>query len=104
MPRHTHVLARHRHSRAHIRFHRDRWVAKRFAQYRRVTPPWALWRPRLNEPLGYLEDEQAWLGCRRAHCGLCHAKDPGRRQCEDREWRQAHLYPEAPIVPGQDSD
>lgn len=87
MPRHTHRSSRHRHSRAHIRFHRDRWVAKRFAQYRRVSPPWAIWEPRLSEPWGFLEDEQAWLGCRRARCGWCHADKPKRRARDKRAWR-----------------
>jgi hypothetical protein len=88
MPRQTHVPTRRRRSRAQIRFHRDRWVAKRFAQYRRVTPLHALWEPRLSEPWGHLEDEQAWLGCSRARCGLCHPDDPGRREHKAREWRR----------------
>jgi hypothetical protein len=88
MPRHTHVRVRHRHTRAHIRFNRDRWVAKRFAQYKRLAL-WGLSQARLDEPWGYLEDEQAWLGCRRTQCGLCHVRDAGRRSREDSGWRRA---------------
>jgi hypothetical protein len=75
MPRHTHPAPRHRHDRAHIRFHRDRWVRKRGRQFRRVSANPARRRPSEAEKLagswGVHDDEQMWLGCHRANCGLC---------------------------------
>lgn len=89
MPRHTHVPVHHRHSLAHIRFHRDRWVAKRHTQYKRLTPPWAIRQAFLDLPWGRLEDEQVLLGCRRVRCGICHIHDPGRRGRERSQWRDS---------------
>lgn len=75
-----------RHSRAHARYHRDRIVAKRIAQARRLAWP-------AVEPVGgRLEDEQTYLGCRRPRCLLCHAdkllyRGADRRR-EERAWRR----------------
>jgi hypothetical protein len=75
MPRHTHPAPRHRHDRAHIRFHRDRVVKKRGRQFRRVSRSWVWswtgWPEKLAGSWGVHDDEQMWLGCHRANCGLC---------------------------------
>jgi hypothetical protein len=75
-----------RHSRATIRYQRDRIVAKRIAQARLLA-----WQP-VDPVGGRLEVEQSYLGCRRAHCGLCH---PGKRwhrgadrRRDERGWRK----------------
>jgi len=105
MPRHTHPPARGGHSRAHIRFHRDRILLVRWRQAKRLLGPryrdhpedlryrgGPIPRPALDlftKPLGLLADEQAWLGCRRSGCLLCEVRpDPGReRRREERRWR-----------------
>lgn len=87
MPRHTHPRSRHRHDRGHIRFHRDRIVAKRALFYRAYMPTET---DRHGGAWGYLEDEQAWLGCRRARCGMCGlsmAEVKRQRRQEQRQWR-----------------
>lgn len=43
MPRTTHPRSRHRHDRAHHRFHTDRVVAKRRAQVRRLVDETGYW-------------------------------------------------------------
>lgn len=72
-------------SAARRRFHRDRVVAKRAVQARQ--------RPLQPEDivLGRLDDEQWYLGCHRARCGLCHEDKRwgGRRTREKRAWKRA---------------
>lgn len=110
MPRHTHPRPRRKHSRAHLRHHRGRVIAKRWRQAKllRLTIGWAgddphpeavrrgdvepLGHSVFQRPLGELDAEQAWLGCRRARCGLCHLPDAGRRAREEARWRQAELH------------
>jgi hypothetical protein len=45
-----------------------------------------------SEPvLGRLEDEQQYLGCHRARCGICHPEKRwscGDREREKRAWRR----------------
>lgn len=52
------------------RFHRDLIVQKRRDYYRRLATSWELGQGVV--PDGRLEKEQAYLGCRRPRCGLCH--------------------------------
>jgi hypothetical protein len=89
MPRRTHPRARHRHDRAHIRFHRDRWIAKRVAVARLVLGDDDL-RSAWREQRGRATDVQAWVGCRRAHCLLCHweklVEGQANRRRAEREW------------------
>lgn len=54
------------------RFHRDRIVRKRqrqYAHFRRADPEW--WP--LVLPDGRLENRQAYFGCSRPRCFVCHA-------------------------------
>lgn len=85
----------HRHSRAHVRYHRERVVRKRWAKARRIIEGGSLlghWEQWFAErPLGELENEQAWLGCRRSRCGLCHPHKRwpnAERQHAEAEWRR----------------
>ena len=79
---------RKRHSRAHVRF-RDRVVAKRARQARKLQwwfdPDWT--------PVGgRLENEQWYLGCHRARCGVCNPDKRWRRGADraraKRDWRR----------------
>lgn len=95
MPRTTHPRSRHRHDRAHIRFHRDRKVRARARAFARASRAWTWddWsRERLAGPWGRHEDEQWWMGCHRSRCGICGAGDAEpRRAREDRAWRKDWL-------------
>jgi hypothetical protein len=73
------------HDRAHLRFHRDRIVHRRQAEHARTTPEG---RSSRQLPDGRLEDRQAYFGCSRPRCGICHPPDPGRRRRERRAWQQ----------------
>lgn len=110
MPRHTRAPAKAKHSRAHQRFHRDRIIARRWAQAKRLLGnnrvsgehPEALRAAALKakpdpfptsvfeRPVGELYNELAWVGCRRPRCGLCGgAQDAGReRLAAERAWRE----------------
>jgi hypothetical protein len=82
-------------SRAHRRHQRHRVINKRIRQYERVVHPLTQdnWDMALHIPTGVLADEQAWLGCRRAKCRLCHPHKLAHsdRQREQREWRSLEL-------------
>jgi hypothetical protein len=72
-------------SAARRRVHRERVIAKRLNQARSLS---------LTDPADYvrgrLVNEQWYLGCHRARCGLCHpakAKPNADRQRAEREWR-----------------
>jgi hypothetical protein len=77
-----------RHSRAHVRFHRDRIVRNREAQARHVAGI------ETDRP-GELANAQALLGCGRARCGVCHPTKRWHRgtdrQRAKREWRALEL-------------
>ncbi len=73
-------------SAARRRFHTDRIIAKRLRIVRllRCADDADLVR-------GRLDDEQRYLGCHRACCGLCHPHKRwsyGDRRREEREWRR----------------
>jgi hypothetical protein len=73
-------------SAARRRFHTDRIIAKRLAQARLLG-----WRASDQYARGRLDDEQAYLGCHRARCGVCHPQkrwNCGERERADREWRR----------------
>jgi hypothetical protein len=74
-------------SAARRRFHTDRVVAKRVRQAKTlsITDPAEFVR-------GRLDDEQWYVGCHRARCGVCHPDKrwpSGNRQREERAWRRA---------------
>lgn len=84
------------HSRAYRREQMHRIARKRIGQIRRDPNFSPTWHP-LDE--GRFHDEQPYLGCRRAHCGMCHADklyDP-RRTREKRAWQivEAVAYDDA---------
>lgn len=88
MPRSTHPRPRHRHDRAHVRYHRDRLVKKRARAYIAARPAWieAYERGLTDGPWGRNANEAWWRGCHRAPCGVCHPVDL-RRARGLREWR-----------------
>jgi hypothetical protein len=45
-----------------------------------------------RRPVGELDAEQAWLGCRRARFDLCRPPEPGWRAREEASWRHAELH------------
>lgn len=74
------------------RFHRDRIVAKRQQAYRRYRPDDDPHWPRLVLPDGRLENRQAYFGCSRPRCGLCHPDKRWHRGADRanarREWQR----------------
>lgn len=82
------------HTRAHIRFHRDRIIIKRVKQYRCIAADWQLHlfeQAGVVRPVGAHTHEQAWMGCGHPRCGCCHPHKRwklGDRQRAKREWRQ----------------
>ncbi len=73
-------------SAARRRFHTDRVIAKRLKQAHALG-----WSYHGTFVRGRLDDEQWYLGCHRAACGICqlsklHRRRERRRQ--DREWRR----------------
>ena len=73
-------------SAARRRFHTDCIIAKRRRTAR--TLGWADARDLVR---GRLDDEQWYLGCHRARCGVCHPDKRwsyGDRQRGEREWRR----------------
>jgi hypothetical protein len=84
-----------RHSRADIRFHRNRVIKKRKTQAYRVLSGRGDLERLDARPAGELVNEQAWIGCRRAHCGICHPTKRwhrgGDRQREKRSWQRDWL-------------
>jgi hypothetical protein len=67
------------------RFHTERVIRNRQAQHRREGWGWFDARPL---PDGRLADRQAYFGCSRAHCFLCHFDKliGDRRVREKRRW------------------
>jgi hypothetical protein len=70
----------------------ERLIGKRRKQFIEVV---GIETAQLYEQEGLLADnrfadEQPHLGCRRAHCGMCHSDkhDRARRDREKREWRK----------------
>ena len=73
-------------SAARRRFHRDRMIAKRLAQARKLS-----WIDPAEFQRGRLANEQWYLGCHRAGCAICHTGKDGpnaERQHAERQWRQ----------------
>lgn len=73
-------------SAARRRFHTDRVIFKRLGQARALG-----WLDGREPVHGRLDDEQRYLGCHRARCGVCHPEKrwPGDdRRYEEREWRR----------------
>lgn len=71
-------------SAARRRFHTDRVIAKRLHLARLLG-----WADAADLVRGRLDDEQWYLGCHRARCGVCHPEECwsyGDRQREEREW------------------
>ena len=82
----------HRHSRARARYHFVRVALKRRRAYLNATSySWPA-DGGVDLSLGRFADEQPYLGCRRARCGLCR---PGKRwhrgadrMAFERAWRR----------------
>jgi len=73
-------------SAARRRFHTDRVIFKRLGQARSLS-----WRDDRDLVRGRLDDEQRYLGCHRARCGVCHPEKRwsyGDRHREERDWRR----------------
>lgn len=81
-------------SRALRRHHRERIIAKRYRvaslQLSATWHDFHYWHDR--RPLGKLARTQAWLGCGRARCGLCHPSKrwhtSADRMRADQDWRR----------------
>jgi len=72
--------------RAYLRYQRDRVVAKRIKQYKRLRPWWAeAWFAEPPLQGGRFEDEQSKFGCGRARCGMCQDPYRDRRTRVERE-------------------
>jgi hypothetical protein len=86
------VSRRHRHSRAHVRYHFVRVALARRRKYLESNA--AQWDAplALDLSLGRFDNEQPYLGCHRARCGLCHPDKRwyrgGDRLAEERAWRR----------------
>lgn len=76
-----------RRDRGYLRFQRDRWVAKRYQQYRRVTPAWDLELfDRFSHRMNYLNKTDPW-DCGNPQCGICHWQESSRQR-DERQWRR----------------
>jgi hypothetical protein len=85
------VSRHHRHSRAHTRYHFIRVALKRRRAFLALHPEW-MHELDYDLSLGLFDDEQRYMGCHRARCGLCR---PGKRwhrsadrAAAEREWRR----------------
>jgi hypothetical protein len=71
-----------RHTRAHVREQRARWIKKRIGQIRREWPRWLEFGDVVrnwHRPLGSLSKKDPW-DCGRTQCGIC------------RNWGSTHRY------------
>jgi hypothetical protein len=67
------VSSRLRHSRAHARHHFVCVALKRHRAYlEKIAGLEPRWTEALDLSLGRFADEQPYLGCHRARCGVCH--------------------------------
>jgi hypothetical protein len=86
------VSRHHRHSRAHTRHHFIRIALKRRRAVLELHPAWWLHRFDDDMSLGVFDNEQPYLGCRRARCGVCHPTKRWHRGADraaaEREWRR----------------
>ena len=64
-----------RHTRAHVREQRDRWIKKRIGQIRRSEHTWM-------RPTGLLSKRDPW-DCGRTQCGICRDWGPTYRDVRD---------------------
>jgi hypothetical protein len=111
VPRHTHPVPSARHSRAHIRYQRERWIERRWRQAKdRYAYGWSS-RPWRAAP--YIHPEQArelhvasgdrwpstWPFAKPRNqfarnlftlcsCGICQLEEPGERARARRLWRE----------------
>lgn len=110
MPRHTHPTTRARHSRAHVRYQRDRWIGRRWRQAKDIHANGWSARPWRAGP--FIHPEQArehhlasgerwsspWPFAKPRNCfarnlftlcscGMCQWEEPGRRAKERRLWQ-----------------
>ena len=71
-------------------FHTERVIRNRQRAYRRETPSWELigWPRHLED--GRLADENAYFGCRRPRCYICHFDKliGDQRTREKRLWKR----------------
>ena len=82
----------HRHSRAHTRHHFIRIARKRRKQFLELNPATLSFVAQLDLSLGRFDNEQPYLGCHRARCGLCHPTKRWHRSADraaaERGWRK----------------
>jgi hypothetical protein len=85
------VPRRRRHSRAHTRHHFVRIALNRRRKFLELRPGEADEFP-FDMSLGRFDDEQPYMGCHRARCGLCHPDKRwhrgGDRKAAERRWRR----------------
>ena len=75
-----------RHTRAHVREQRSRWICKRIRQIRRVWdvyPEQGETLANYHRPLGKLNKMDPW-DCGNPRCGICHAGGYERREGRER--------------------
>jgi hypothetical protein len=81
-----------RHSRAHSRYHFVRVALKRRRKYLALKLDTSYDRYPPDLSLGRFDDEQPYLGCHRARCGVCHQTKRWHRGAdrlaEKRAWRR----------------
>jgi len=74
-----------RHTRAHVREQRSRWIRKRIGQIRRVRSGWTDEPDPLRwyRPLGSLSKKDPF-DCGNTRCGICHCGGNERREGRER--------------------
>jgi hypothetical protein len=83
-----------RHTRAHIREQRSRWIRKRIGQIRRE---WILWPEQENalrnwvRPLGSLSKKDPW-DCGNTQCGICRYWGDTPSRAREREVADCELH------------
>lgn len=71
----------HRHTRAHVREQRSRWIQKRIGQIRRLEHNCEV--PNRAHLPGKLNKQDPW-DCGNPQCGICHAGGNERREGRER--------------------
>ena len=84
-----------RHTRAHVREQRSRWIWKRLRQIRREQPDWARHDevPNRSHLPGKLNKKDPW-DCGNTQCGICRNDGDSRRNRKERaavDWELREL-------------
>lgn len=72
-----------RHTRAHIREQRSRWIRKRLGQLRRVCRGDEDARRNWGRPIGMLSKQDPW-DCGNTQCGICRSMESTDREAKER--------------------